>query len=654
MKKTFLAITALAAMLFAGCTSSDELTTLESVKTADNTPTPVQFGTYVGKAGTRALTDGGSTGIITTTTLSSGGANSEGFGVFGYLHASTKTDGAAIAEAPNFMYNENVSHDGSKWTYSPLKYWPNGTDATNTAEQPSNTATQDNTNPKYLSFYAYAPYISTVGTKGITAKPTNSTTNLVFTYKLDPTNIQPANNVDFLWGMRGSATYNETSGDNTTANTYNVNLTKQKVEETVDFLFKHALAKIGGKNGLKVVADFDGNGAGLSGFGTKPTETLITVNSVTIKDRIDGTSTLAVQGNFDISTGEWSSVTRSQETSQQALATITTADMLDAIKEQTPSNSGSGWSPTGVTTTAQNIYKADPAAGTNPDGFFLIPSYPGQQLEIAVEYVVRTYDNKLATSASGGEGTWTKVTQTITNYVTLPALEVNKYYTLVIHIGLTSVKFSAEVADWSPAGDSDTEVIWLPSIVASSASTTTQTLASGAGATVYSAANNLTYALTITGMTSGAYTVTTTGSNIASNNADLTSDGTNETFNITLTPNRTNQQVIAGTITVTDASSKETTLTIIQNPDATFTVNVTNIDANGVNGSITVTGGTSPSTTAVQTSASSSGTLNLSNLSSITSSNTTPSSAETYTVTLTITDGGNDFTYSGITINKLP
>ena len=52
MKKTFLAITALAAMLFAGCTSSDELTTLESIKTADNTPTPVQFGTYMGRGGT--------------------------------------------------------------------------------------------------------------------------------------------------------------------------------------------------------------------------------------------------------------------------------------------------------------------------------------------------------------------------------------------------------------------------------------------------------------------------------------------------------------------------------------------------------------------------------------------------------------------------
>jgi outer membrane lipoprotein SlyB len=49
MKKNFLAITALAAVLFAGCTSSDELTTLESIKTADNTPTPVQFGTVHGE-----------------------------------------------------------------------------------------------------------------------------------------------------------------------------------------------------------------------------------------------------------------------------------------------------------------------------------------------------------------------------------------------------------------------------------------------------------------------------------------------------------------------------------------------------------------------------------------------------------------------------
>ena len=54
MKKSLLAMTVLAAMLFAGCTSSDEITTLESIKQAENAPTAIEFGTYVGRTGTRS------------------------------------------------------------------------------------------------------------------------------------------------------------------------------------------------------------------------------------------------------------------------------------------------------------------------------------------------------------------------------------------------------------------------------------------------------------------------------------------------------------------------------------------------------------------------------------------------------------------------
>lgn len=53
---------------------------------------------------------------------------------------------------PDFMYNEHVtSADGDTWTYSPLKYWPNGE-----GETSSGSVTGEN--PHYVSFMAYAPY----------------------------------------------------------------------------------------------------------------------------------------------------------------------------------------------------------------------------------------------------------------------------------------------------------------------------------------------------------------------------------------------------------------------------------------------------------------------------------------------------------------
>jgi hypothetical protein len=57
--------------------------------------------------------------------------------------------------------------------------------------------------------------------------------------------------------------------------------------------------------------------------------------------------------------------------------------------------------------------------------------------------------------------------------VTLPSslLASNKYITLVIHLGLTSVKFAASVAEWGDSnGDgtpdaNENELVWLPSNV---------------------------------------------------------------------------------------------------------------------------------------------------------------------------------------------
>ena len=55
---------------------------------------------------------------------------------------------------PNFMYNEKVSYDAgeTRWTYSPVKYWPNGE-----GDVSGNTGVR----ASMLSFFAYAPYSDT-------------------------------------------------------------------------------------------------------------------------------------------------------------------------------------------------------------------------------------------------------------------------------------------------------------------------------------------------------------------------------------------------------------------------------------------------------------------------------------------------------------
>ena len=51
------------------------------------------------------------------------------FGVFAYKGSNV---------APNFMYNVEVTHDGTSYTYSPIRFWPAVTEK--------------------LTFWAYSPY----------------------------------------------------------------------------------------------------------------------------------------------------------------------------------------------------------------------------------------------------------------------------------------------------------------------------------------------------------------------------------------------------------------------------------------------------------------------------------------------------------------
>lgn len=76
--------------------------------------------------------------------LNLSGIQTSGFGVFA-AHTGLHTY-ANSSISSNFMHNQKVTYSSGNWTYSPIKYWPNGEDGSDLDD--------------YVSFFAYAPHSS--------------------------------------------------------------------------------------------------------------------------------------------------------------------------------------------------------------------------------------------------------------------------------------------------------------------------------------------------------------------------------------------------------------------------------------------------------------------------------------------------------------
>ena len=592
---------AASAFVLTGCTETDLSGDTSLAK--ESTPSAIQFSAKTRNAGVTRT--GTKNAIANTDALKS---SNDGFAVFAFNTAANTWQSNGSSTAPNFMYNEQVKYNNTtnKWEYDPIKYWPNGIDAANAANSPSNTAKQGSI--QNLSFFAYAPYVDVTASSGAVATGTATETNgyetwgitgltkntdngdpkvtYKFYYVGDAYSLLTKDNVDLLWGTRKSTSdYSETDGTDNNAdaesaykdganNYYNTDLTKQVVDETVDFNFKHALAKFGGFTGsLKAVLDIDGNGDGEMGYGdwTNKDNTNVTIQSITIKNAAADAGAFTIGGTFDIATGTWDTFTKNAATIAEGAAyTLTINNETTGVNGDIMVEAGnatyetSTWTKSGVPTkTAGNIFSSN----NEEVAFYLIPGVANQKLIVSVTYQVSTYDENIS-------GNYVRTNQTITNEVTLPELKPNKYYTLVMHLGLTSVKFSAEVADWERVEGGDTEgaeEIWLPSNVVSSGDAVT--LAAGSGATVNTAAGTTTYTINLTGLktstdvTSVAYSGVATGAS----QSGSTDTGGNGTITVTLPVNG-------------EATTKTSTITIkgIDNSDNEFTTTVTIIQAAGV------------------------------------------------------------------------
>ncbi len=295
MKKS-LFFAAAAALALTACTSEDDI--LQTGQQKQVTPQEVGFDVYTPAA--TSVTRAGLEGTMTTNRLQRSEALGGGFGVYAYLVEDDGTDvndngltGDANAKKydptnpgkPNFMVNQkllwNTVNQG--WYYNPLKYWPNETDndsQTTPAEMENiivTPATDKIHHLDRLSFFAYAPYVSTPSAPGITAitaKTEESEPKV--TYEAAMSNPNQA--VDLLWGVApaGGLTYTAVNGRTVTVaeGMPLIDMTKPDVNTTMKFLFNHALARIG----IKAVAAVDQVGAG----GTLDPNTKITIKEITL------------------------------------------------------------------------------------------------------------------------------------------------------------------------------------------------------------------------------------------------------------------------------------------------------------------------------------------------------------------------------------
>ena len=178
-KKFFMGIAAMAALTLVSCSSDD----LNSVSDNSSKNEAISFDGYLGRS---AVAVNGSRGSVETKET----LKTKGFGVFGKYDAG---DG----KTSDFFVNQKVTYSNSKWTYTPLKYWP----------------TQGK-----IDFLAYAPH------KEGQKLNANTTT---FDFTVAP---EAANQIDLLWANATGQIKTNFEGT-----------TKEKVK----FLFKHALSRLG-------------------------------------------------------------------------------------------------------------------------------------------------------------------------------------------------------------------------------------------------------------------------------------------------------------------------------------------------------------------------------------------------------------------------
>ena len=410
-------LAASALLVLMACSSTDE-SVKDDLKNAE--PLPVNFGTYVNQGVTRAGTTGE---IASGTNLKDAG----GFGVFAYYTDNVEYSGNQI---PNFMYNQTItSTDGTNWTYTPVKYWPN---------EYGNGANSDGVD--MLSFFAYAPYVAVTAstgqvtgdkTYGITALTRNSATADPMVKYIVGYDATTSSCVDLLWGV------------NSTTGLPHINKVRSAGtgDDKITFNFKHALAK------LITTVKYDGSAIDansaiyirsvtITGFASKG---MLNLNNITANQPLwlsyDG-GELTYEGmtfNDGRKDGREGATDGAQDSEKNK--------MINSYFVQT---NLSTFGASGVTNTPQRLLTND---------IYVIPSGGSESVDVTIVYDIETKDANLSTKISDGTTAGVSIENRITKTNVFSAstpkgFEAGKVYTLNLILGKKDVKFDVTVATW--------------------------------------------------------------------------------------------------------------------------------------------------------------------------------------------------------------
>ena len=545
VKKLFLF--AAAAAMFAAC-SDDGLTKQTAQQTSQGDA--VSFEAYMQRPVTRA----GATGPVTTDSLKSPEItttgseyyayhNKAGFGVFAYY--TDNFDYTPLYQ-PNFMYNEQVTWDGSTsaFKYGVTKYWPNehGSAAT--------SADMDR-----VSFFAYLPWVDTDPATGMlknvdVSDPTKQWGIMGMkrnSLQGDPiiqyiTSFDQNESVDLCWGTTGAndITWSTNSSTQTIAkgkpwlNVRKPDGVGSSDDSKVYFTFRHATAK------LKVTVQTDNTSdwkATDDAAATKVWIRSIRFTGMAKKAALNLNNPVANKarwidyyGTNELEMGESVTIYDGRKDGSEGVAGAESVNETvlglnpQLIQDENQLSSGN-WLTSGTgyhsgvpSASSANLFCAGTGAATG--AVYVIPT--GEKVDVEIVYDIETIDDKLPVYLSDGETHGSTIENRIYKQSVFTKLESGKSYILNLKLGMKDVKFNAVInEDW---GDDINEDVYLPLNMPSYAAAT------GVGATINATlpASTKTFKFAVTGLNANSSVTLTQKEPVNSVNAygniDFSSD----------------------------------------------------------------------------------------------------------------------------------
>ena len=242
----------------------------------------------------------------------------------------------------------------------------------------------------YVSFFAYAPYAETYNV------PASGDPIIDFTVPADVTD-----HIDLV-----------------AAENSHIDCQKQAVNDVVKFTFKHALSRVGFK--VEAVMDEVNDQENGATPDTDNQDNPITAGTTISVQEVELIGDFYTSGKLNLNGAIWTP----DEEGKTGSYILKEEDFEDVYKNVT----------------------IDPTTLNKDSEYMMLIPTQTISVKVRVKYTVTTADDKL-------EGEASVVENNITSDEFAFTFAQGKAYTFVLHLGLTSVKLDAEVAEWEEMGD---------------------------------------------------------------------------------------------------------------------------------------------------------------------------------------------------------